>query len=462
MSSPLDNALADSSQPAQGKLVKALARRHVMMISLGGIIGAGLFVGSSAAISAVGPAAILSYVMAGLLVLLVMRMLAEMAVANPDSGSFTEYARAGLGPWAGFVSGWLYWYFWVVVVAIEAIAGASLLQQWIGLPVWQLGLALMVLLTATNLFSTRSYGEFEFWFASIKVAAIIVFIVIAASYAFGLTSDGISFGNLSSDGGFAPFGVAAIFAGITSVVFSMVGAEIVTVVAAESQEPARAIAKLTTSLIWRITLFYVGSIFFIVSIVPWRSIQPGISPFAQALDAMHVRGAAMLMNALVLVAVLSCLNSGLYVTSRVLFGLAAKGDAPHSMVVLNRRGVPVRAVLAGCSFGFLAVVISVASPQKIFAFLVSASGALMLIIYLLIAFAQVRLRRRMEASDPTRVTVRMWFFPWASYLVIVAIIGILASMLFTRELATQLGASLLCVAVVVACYFVLRRRGHSA
>ena len=307
------------------ELSRSLRSRHVTMIAIGGIIGAGLFVGSSAAIAAVGPAIIVSYLLAGLVILLVMRMLSEMAAANPHIGSFTEFPRLALGPWAGFMAGWLYWYFWVVVVAIEAIAGAQLLNLWIPVPVWQIGLALMVLLTAVNLMSTRSYGEFEFWFASIKVAAIIVFIVIAGSSVLGLgPAPATGFGNLAAHGGFAPFGPVAVLAGITSVIFSLCGAEIATIAAAESNESARTISRLTITIILRIVLFYVLSILLIVAIVPWREIQPGLSPFATALDRIGIPYAATMMNAIVLTAVLSCLNSGVYVTSRVLFTLAAQ------------------------------------------------------------------------------------------------------------------------------------------
>src|SRR5580698_5732934 len=195
-----------AAEADQNTLSRSLRPRHVAMISIGGIIGAGLFVGSSVAISSSGPAAILSYLLAGLLVLMVMRMLGEMAVALPSTSSFTEFARVGLGPWAGFICGWLYWYFWIIVVPVEAIAGANILHQWLPLlPAWQLGLGLMAVMTAVNLMSARSYAEFEFWFASIKVAAIIVFIVIAASYAFGWTSPhGATFGNLTAYGGFTP------------------------------------------------------------------------------------------------------------------------------------------------------------------------------------------------------------------------------------------------------------------
>jgi gamma-aminobutyrate permease len=440
-------------------LRRTLRARHVTLISIGGIIGAGLFVGSSANIATVGPAVLLSYAVAGLLMFLVMRMLAEMAAANPEALSFADHARAGLGAWAGFVCGWLYWYFWVVVVGIEAIAGAAILQIWVPLPVWQIGLALMVVLTATNLLSTRSYGEFEFWFASIKVVAIVAFIVVAGSYALGLTSPaGATLENLVSHGGFAPFGAAAVLAGVTGIVFSMTGAEIVTVVAAESSESSRAIAALTTSLIVRILLFYVGSVFFILAVVPWSTIVPGSSPFAAALEHMQIPYAATIMNLIVLVAVLSCLNSGLYITSRMLFGLAAHGDAPRSLVALDARGVPARAILIGTVFGYFAVLASVVSPQRLFTFLVNASGAIMLVIYLLIAIAQIRRRRAMGPAGSERLAIRMWLYPWLSYATAFGIVLVLASMLFRAAERAQLAASGLSVAVVLAAFFFGRRR----
>src|ERR1700693_3227740 len=271
------------------RLSHALRPRHVTMITIGGIIGAGLFVGSSVAISAVGPAVILSYALTGLLVLLVMRSLGEMAVEMPQVRSFTECARAGLGNWAGFSVGWLYWYFWIIVIPVEAIAGATLLQRWVPLPNWELGTALMALMAGVNLLSARSFGEFEFWFASIKVIAIIVFIAVCASYAFGFTSPtGSTFANLTSHGGFAPFGVVAILAGSVTVFFSMMGAEIVTIAAAESTEPAKSVARLVSTVVWRILAFYIGSITLIVSVVPWDTIKAGESPFAHALDHMQI------------------------------------------------------------------------------------------------------------------------------------------------------------------------------
>lgn len=429
------------------------------MISIGGIIGAGLFVGSSAAIASVGPAVILSYTLAGAVVLMVMRMLSEMAAATPGIGSFTEYVRLGLGNWAGFLSGWLYWYFWVVVVAIEAIAGAALLAQWIALPVWQIGLILMVLLTIVNLLSSRAYGEFEFWFSSIKVAAIVIFIMIAGAYALGLTSpSGHTWANLVEHGGFAPFGWLAVLAGMTTVVFSLCGAEIATIAAVESNESTRVIARLTTNIVVRILLFYVLSVLLIVTVVPWTEIRPGSSPFALALARTDIPLAGTIMNLIVLTAVLSCLNSGLYVTSRVLFTLAAKGDAPQSMIALSRRRVPARAILIGSSFGYFAVVLSVISPELVFAFLVNASGALMIFVYLLACFAHIKLRRQIEEAAPERLTIKVWLFPHLSWLTIAAMLGVLAAMALTRELASQLYASLVCVGVVMLAYWLIRLR----
>ncbi len=450
-----DTAL-DAASPA---LSRGLRARHVAMISIGGIIGAGLFVGSGAGIATVGPAILVSYLLAGAVVLIVMRMLVEMATATPGLGSFTEYIRLGLGAWAGFVSGWLYWYFWVVVVAIEAIAGATLVHAWIALPVWTIVLVLMLALTAVNLMSSRSYGEFEFWFASIKVGAIVAFIVIAGAYALGLTSPaGPTFANLYSDGGFAPFGWAATLAGATTIVFSLCGAEIATVAAAESNESAGVISRLTTTLALRILLFYVLSILLIVTVVPWREIAPGSSPFALALERTGIPGAATMMNLIVLTAVLSCLNSGLYVTSRVLFTLAARNDAPQSLVALSSRRVPWRAILIGSSFGYLAVLLSVLSPEKAFAFLVNASGALMIVIYLLACFAHLRLRKRLEREGPERLTIKVWLFPWLSWVTIAAMLGVLVAMAFASELAAELEASLVAVAAVLLAYGVVRSR----
>lgn len=448
----MDPTLSKSSHV---QLERSLRRRHVEMIAIGGIIGAGLFVGSSSAIATVGPAACVSYAIAGLIVLAVMRMLTEMAMAVPGVQSFPDFARAGLGHWAGFVSGWLYWYFWVVTVAIEAIAGANILHGWLPFfAVWQIGVALMALLTGVNLLSAKSYGESEFVLSSIKVAAIVVFIFAGIAALLGLMpmpSPGLS--NLTAHGGFAPKGWMAVIAGVTSVIFALVGAEIATIAAAESAESEGTIARMTATVALRILVFYILSIALIVAIVPWDQIVPGQSPFAAALARMAVPAGAIMMNAIVLVAVLSCLNSGLYVTSRMLFSLASHGEAPRALVATGKRGVPVRSILMSSLFAYGALAASVLSPEKVFAFLVNASGATMLFIYLLIAAAQWRLRNRFEAKEPTRLHLKMWFHPYGTALAMVAMVGVLAAMAFTPALALQFYASLaplLLIAIAIA------------
>jgi L-asparagine transporter-like permease len=426
------------------------------MISVGGIIGAGVFVGSSAAIAAVGPAIVASYALAGVLILLVMRMLAEMASALPQVRSFTEFARAGLGPGAGFVAGWLYWYFWIITVAVEAIAGAVLLHGWLALPVWLLGAVLIAIMTGVNLMSARSYGEFEFWFASIKVAAIIAFIALAAGYVSGLTAPGgARWGNLFRHGGFAPRGSLAVLAGVTTVFFSLTGAEITTVAAAESRDPARALTRMTSSVLIRILIFYVGSILLIVAVVPWDRIVPGRSPFTDALLAMHYRWAGGAMSLVILTAVLSCLNSAFYVTSRVLFTLAERGDAPLWMVRLNARQVPARSVIAGTVAGLLGIGAAAWSPDGVFAFLVNSAGALMLFVYLLIALAQIRLRAHLDAGA---LPIRMWCYPWGSYLAVAGIVAVLVAMAMTPGLGSQFTVSLAALLVAAAAYRIAVRR----
>ena len=447
--------------PGANELGRSLKSRHVSMITFGGIIGAGLFVGSSTAIGSIGPAVVLSYAMAGLLVMLVMRMISEMAVAMPGVQTFPDFARAGVGNWAGFVVGWLYWYFWVVVIAIEAIAGAKIICGWFPqFAVWEVGVVLMAALTGVNLLSTRSFGEFEFWFASIKVAAIIVFIVLTAAFAFGITSPtGPTFSNLTSHGGFAPAGVAAIFAGVSTTIFSLCGAEIATLAAAESEEGARTIGRLTISVSVRILVFFVLSILMIVSVVPWNEIQPGVSPFAHALRAMGYPAADLIMNAIVLVAVLSCLNSGIYITSRAMFGLARNGDAPQSCVQLSRSKVPVRAILMASLFSYVALAASVLSPDRVFNFLVNASGAIMLFIYLLIALAQLKLRADFEKSAPERLQVRMWFHPYGTWATIAGMLGVLILMALSPTHAPELWTSIIVTAICVAGYWARMRFG---
>jgi GABA permease len=438
------------------ELKKGLKQRHLTMIAMGGVIGAGLFVGSGVVIGSAGPGAFLSYAITGVLIIMVMRMLGEMAVANPSTGSFADYARNALGGWAGFSAAWLYWYFWVIVVGFEAVAGAKVLQFWIpGVPLWVFSLILMTLMTATNLFSVSSFGEFEFWFAGIKVAAIVVFLVLGGLYVFGLwPNKQMDFSNLTAHGGFFPLGPRAIFAAIVVVIFSMVGAEIATIAAAESPDPGRAIARATNSVIMRIAVFFVGSIFLLAVILPWNSAELAASPYVSAFQVMGIPFADQIMNAVVLTAVLSCLNSGLYTASRMLFVVAARREAPVGLMRVSKSGVPRAAILTSSIVGFLCVIAAAVSPDTVFLFLLNSSGAVILFVYLLISISQVVLRRR---TTPDKLIVKMWLFPVLSIVVIVAILAVLAQMAFNSETRIQLILSLISWAVVLIVYFATKK-----
>jgi GABA permease len=429
------------------------------MIAIGGVIGAGLFVGSGAVIADAGPAAFLSYLVTGVLIVLVMRMLGEMATANPSTGSFADYSRMALGGWAGFSVGWLYWYFWVIVVGFEAVAGAKIITYWFDAPLWLLSLGLMVLMTVTNLVSVSSYGEFEYWFASIKVTAIVVFLVLGLLFVLGLWPDrSFDVSNLTDHGGFLPHGLGAVFSSIVVVVFSMVGAEIATVAAAESHDPEKAIARATQSVIVRVLTFYVGSAFLLVCILPWDDTELGASPFVAAFTEMGLPYADDVMNAVVLTAVLSCLNSGLYTASRMLFVLGARREAPLRLITVNSRGVPVWAILSSTVVGFLSVIAAYISPDTVFLFLLNSSGAVILFVYLMIAISQFVLRRRADEAD---LTVKMWLFPWLTIAAAVGILLVLGQMAFHADTRSQLLLSLLSFAVVLVLYAVTRWRGGS-
>lgn len=456
-----DSGARTAAPAAPGGLRQGLRQRHMRLIALGGVIGAGLFVGSGVVIRATGPAAVLSFLAAGVLTVLIMRMLAEMTVARPALGSFYAHVRETLGLRAGFTVGWLYWYFFVIVVAVEAVAGGRIVQLWLpGAPLWAVSLVLMGLLTATNMVSARSYGEFEYWFSSVKILAIVVFLFLGALYVLGLWPGAPGgLGTLTAHGGFAPAGAGAVLAGVVPCVGFFTGAEIVTIAAAESAEPERAVAEAIRSIVLRVVAFYVLSVFLVVAVVPWTSKAVEVSPYAAVLDRLAVPAAGTVMNALVLVAVLSCLNSALYTSSRMLFALTRNGDAPRGFAKVSRSGVPRRALLAGTSAGYLSVIAAWISPGVVFSFLINSYGAVALFVYLAIAVAQMRMRRKLERTEPARLTLRMWLFPWLSRLTIALMTVVIGAMAFLPDSRAQFWLSLLTVAVVLAGYELRRRKG---
>ncbi|RNB87653.1 amino acid permease [Brevibacillus fluminis] len=442
-------------------LKKGLTIRHITMISIGGVIGAGLFVGSGAVIHSAGPAAIVSYILASLMVVLVMRMLGEMASMNVASGSFSTYAHEAIGPWAGFSIGWLYWFFWVIVIAIEAIAGAGILQYWFpDVPIWMLSLTLTILLTLTNVYSVKLFAEFEYWLALVKVVTIILFLGLGVAILFGLIpgvkSPGMS--NLTGAGGFMPNGISSVLMGVVITFFSFVGTEIAAIAAGESAQPQKAISIALNSVVWRLLVFYIGSIAVVVSLLPWNSAMLLKSPFVSVFEMVGIPAASQIMNFIVLTAVLSCLNSGLYTSSRMLYAMAQKGNAPKAFAKVSRNGVPVRAVLAGTFFAYVSVIFNFVSPDKVFLFLVNASGGIALFVYLAIAFSHLIMRKKAERENPQALKVKMWCFPYLTYLTMMGIVSVLIGMFFDQSMRSQFYLTTFISIFVVVSYFIRRRK----
>ncbi|MET8400050.1 amino acid permease [Streptomyces sp900116325] len=427
----------DAPPPTQQEpLSHGLKQRHLTMLGLGGVIGAGLFVGSGAGIAVAGPGIVVSYLIAGALAMLVMRMLGEMSAAIPASGAFSVHAERALGRWAGFSVGWLYWFLLVVVLAVEATAAAQIAHGWVpGVDQWAWVLAFMVVFTVTNLTAVKNFGEFEFWFAALKVAAILSFLVLGLLAVFGLLpdTDPVGLTDLTGQGGFLPNGWGGVVSGVLTVVFAFGGLEVVTIAAAETDDPARAVGRAVRSAVVRILFFYVGSMLVIVTVLPWTAQQAGLSPYVKVLDAIGVPSAGQIMNMVVFVALLSALNANLYGASRMVFSLAERGEGPRGLLKVSGSGggggVPRRAVLASVAFGFVSVLLNLKWPDSVFLYLLNSVGAVLLFVWGLIAASQLRLRRRLEREAPEALTLRMWCFPWLTWVTLAALVAVLVLML---------------------------------
>lgn len=442
-----------SSTPSSG-LSQGLKNRHVTMLSIAGAIGAGLFVGSGHAIAEAGPAVLVSYLVAGLLVVLVMRMLAEMAVAQPDSGSFSTYADRAIGHWAGFTIGWLYWWFWVLVIPLEANAAAAIIHAWFpGAPIWILAFVITSALTVTNLFSVKNYGEFEFWLALIKVCSIIAFLVLGCAAIFGVSLNpevsGIGHLYSASEGGFMPKGWGAVLAALLTTMFSFMGSEIVTIAATESKDPAQQITRATNSVIWRIALFYLLSILIVVCLVPWNDPRlVSMGSYQTVLEHLNIPYAKLIVDIIVLVSVTSCLNSALYTASRMMYSLSKRGDAPKIAQVTSASRTPVYAVLLSTAMAFLCTFANYMAPGEVFNFLLASSGAIALLVYLVIALSQLRMRKKLLAQGQ-QLKLQMWLFPWLTWAVILFIVGALVIMMIRPDHRMEVVATALLTIVVV-------------
>lgn len=438
ISAPRRDGAVAPERTAEPQLGHALKPRQLIMMGLGSAIGAGLFLGSGVGVQAAGPAVLVSYLVAGALVIIVMNALGEMAAAKPASGAFSVYAADAMGATAGATVGWLWWAQLVIVIAAESVGAAGLLATvWPGLSVPLASLTFMLLFTAINLMGVKNFGEFEFWFAIMKVAAIIAFIVVGAALVLGwlpdVPSPGLS--NFTAHGGFAPKGWAGIGAALLVVVFAFGGTEIVAVAAAETADPARSLARAIRTVAWRILVFYIGSLSVIIAVVPWTS-DALRSPFAAVLEAARIPGAATGITLVAVIALLSALNANLYGASRMIFSLAQRQEAPRWLARVSRRQVPVLAVLSCVLFGFVATVFELWYPNRVLPVLLNIVGSTCLLVWTLSLLSQLILRRRAEHAG-TQLPFRMRGYPWLSVLALAILALIFALLLSSADTRAQ-------------------------
>jgi L-asparagine transporter-like permease len=433
---PVDRPI---DQPVDAPLSHGLKQRHLSMIALGGVIGAGLFVGSGAGIAAAGPSIVVAYAISGLLVMLVMRMLGEMSAANPASGSFSVHAERAIGPWAGFTTGWSFWFLLCVAVGLEGIGAAKIMTGWLpGTPEWAWVALFMLVFCGTNLAAVKNFGEFEFWFAALKVGAIAVFLGIGVLAITGILpgADAPGAANLTGDGGFMPNGSEGLIVGLLASVFAYGGLETVTIAAAESEHPVQGVAKAVRTAMWRIALFYIGSMAVIVTLVPWNDkAVVEVGPYVATLNHLDIPGAGQIMNVVVLVALLSAMNANIYGASRMACSLVARGQGPKALGKVFG-GVPRIAVLVSSAFGFVCVLLSYWRPNDIFMWLLNMIGAVILVVWFFIAVSQLVLRRRTQREAPEKLVVKMWLYPGLTWVALAAMTAVFV--LMAREADTRL------------------------
>lgn len=436
----------------------SMKARHLVMMSLGSAIGAGLFVGSGAGIAAAGPAVLVSYVIAGLVVILVMRSLGEMVAHHPASGAFSVYAERALGPAAGFMVGWLWWIQLCLVIAAEATASAQLLVElWPALPQWFLALVFMVVFTAINLMGVGKFGEFEFWFSMLKVGAVVAFLIIGVVFLLGGTpADPPGLANLTEHGGFMPMGIAGIAAGLLVVAFAFGGIEIVAVAAAETADPARNVSRVIRTIVWRILLFYMGSVALMVIALPWDSESLGTSPFVAVLDRAGLPGLGAILGLIIVIALLSSLNANLYGASRMVFSLSSRGLAPRALTKVNARQVPVAAVLTSTAFGFVAVLLNYLWAEAILGILLNIVGSTLIVTWLATLISHLILRRRAERNGE-HLPMRGWGFPFTNWFALLVVAVIVGLGLTVPDVRFQiLATALLVVALLIVGHLVAR------
>ncbi|MCT1916527.1 amino acid permease [Kocuria rhizophila] len=456
---------------ASTKTVRGLKPRQLTMMGLGGAIGAGLFLGSGKGVAVAGPAILVSYVVAGALVVLIMWMIGELSAANPTSGAFSTHAQNAFGPVAGYTVGWLYWVQLAVVTAAEANGAATILTGILGdsvagigvPPTWVLSLVFMAVFTVINMFAVSKYGEFEFWFAFLKVGVILAFLVVGILMLFGVIPG--HEGGLSNFQDFAPTGIAGVGAGLLIVIFSFGGTEIVAIAAGETADPQKSVATAIRTVAWRIVLFYIGSVFIMVAILPPSQADPPEGPFAAVLNVAGLPAAGSIMALIAVFALLSALNANIYAASRMMHSLAQRDYAPAAIKRTAHNSVPRRAVLLTVSFGFVASILEALFPGKVLDTLLAIVGSTIIIIWISVAASQITLRHRRERENPgvRASTYTMPLFPFLSYLTVAMLVLIVVVTMFDPASRNQLLLTVTATALIALTgVFVTRRSEQPA
>ncbi|GGB71552.1 amino acid permease [Fictibacillus barbaricus] len=425
-------------KPKQG-LHRGLEERHITLMSLGAAIGVGLFLGSASAIEMAGPAILLAYALGGAVMFIIMRALGEMAIHQPVAGSFSRYAKNYIGPLAGYLTGWNYWFLWIVTCMAEITAVGIYMKMWYpDVPTWIWALAALVIMASINLLAIKAYGEFEFWFALIKIVAIVLMIVTGLGMIlFGFGNGGVATGisNLWENGGFAPNGVKGILMSMQMVMFAFLGIEMIGVTAGEVKNPEKSLAKAVNSVFWRILIFYVGALFVIMSIYPWDQIGTQGSPFVLTFEKIGIGQAAGIINFVVLTAALSSCNSGIFSTGRMLFNLAEQKQAPAKLNKISNSGVPSVAVLVSAAALLIGVVLNYLVPEKVFVWVTSISTFGAIWTWSVILVSQLKFRKGLSAEEKKALKFKVPFYPFGSYValaILIFVVGIMAYFPDTR------------------------------
>jgi len=420
---------ADGASGTGPTLQRGLQNRHIQLIALGGAIGTGLFLGIGPAIQMAGPAVLLGYGIAGIIAFLIMRQLGEMVVEEPVSGSFSHFAWKYWGPFAGFLSGWNYWVMFVLVGMAELTAAGIYMQYWLpDVPTWIWAAAFFIIINAANLVNVRLYGEMEFWFALIKVLAIIAMIGFGLWLLFsGHGGEHASVDNLWQHGGFLATGWHGLIMSLAVIMFSFGGLELIGITAAEARDPQKTIPKAVNQVVYRILLFYIGSLVVLLALYPWVNVKADSSPFVMIFHELDSNIVASALNFIILVASLSVFNSGVYSNSRMLFGLSVQGNAPAFLTRVNARGVPVNSLFLSAAITSLVIVINYLLPKEAFGLLMALVVATLLLNWIMICLAHLKFRAAMRRQG--RVTqVKALLYPAGNYICIAFLVLILGLM----------------------------------